>query len=174
MNPFISLIKTRRSIRRYTDRQVSDEQLAQILEAGTYAPTSRGMQRPFIVAIQNEEWRNRLSRMNSAFATHKDTDQFYNAPTQIYVFAPADYEMHVQDCSCILQNMMLAAHALSLGSCWINRCIQMFATPEGREEMRLMQLPEGLVGVGALAVGHAVAIPTSTKPRKADYTRIFK
>lgn len=86
----------------------------------------------------------------------------------------ASNENGLQDGSCVLQNMMLAAHALGLGSCWINREIQMFSMPEGKQLMQKMGLPEGLAGVGAISLGYEAAEPAAPKPRKADYIKIIK
>lgn len=70
--------------------------------------------------------------------------------------------------------MMLAAHALGLGSCWINREIEMFATEEGKQIMQEMGLPAGLGGVGAIALGYPAATPSAPKPRKEGYARVIK
>lgn len=64
--------------------------------------------------------------------------------------------------------MMLAAHAVGVATCWINREIEMFATEEGKTIMKEMGLPDGLGGIGALAVGYADAEPAEPKPRKED------
>ena len=70
--------------------------------------------------------------------------------------------------------MMLAAHAIGLGSCWINREREMFATDEGKELMKQFGLPEGLIGVGALALGYPAGEPRVPKPRKENYFRIIR
>ena len=100
---------------------------------------------------------------------------YYDAPTVVLVFAPADSRNAVQDASCVLENMMLAAHALGLGSCWINREIEMFRTSEGHDLMvRELGLPEGLTGVGAISLGYPDGAPSPCKPRKEGYARIVR
>ena len=69
---------------------------------------------------------------------------------------------------------MLAAHAQGLGSCWIHREREMFATEEGKDLMDQWGLPEGLVGIGALSVGYPAGEPSPAKPRKEGYTRVIK
>lgn len=170
---FLDLIKTRRSCRRYKSEQISDHDLQAVLEAGTYAPTSKGQQSPFIVAVQDAKQLAQLSRMN-ATVMGTDTNPYYDAPTYIFVFVPEDGRNPIQDGSCVMQNMMLAAHALGLATCWINRECEMFATDEGRALMRQWGLPDGLMGIAALAIGYAAAAPAAPKPRKADYYRIIK
>lgn len=170
---FIDIIKTRRSCRRYKPDQIDDRTLQAVLEAGTYAPTSKGQQSPFIVAVQDPALLKRLARMN-ADVMGTDSNPYYDAPTYIFVFAPADGRNPVQDGSCVMQNLMLAAHALGLATCWINREREMFATDEGQALMRQWGLPDGLMGIAAVAIGYADGAPDTPKPRKDGYYRIVK
>ena len=170
---FLEIIRTRRSYRSYKAEQITDEQLNAVLEAGTYAPTSRGLQSPFIVAIQNDALKVRLAKMNAEIMG-VTTNPYYDAPTYVLVFVPADAPNGVQDASLVLENMMLAAHAQGLGSCWIHREREMFATEEGKELMREWGLPDGLVGIGALALGYPDGEPSPAKPRKEGYIRVIK
>ena len=170
---FLELIQTRRSCRKYQAQQITDEELKAVLEAGTYAPTSRGLQAPYIVAIQNEELRKKLGEMNAQIMG-VTFNPYYDAPTYVLVFAPADAHNPIQDGSCILENMMLAAHAIGLGSCWIHREREMFGTEEGKLLMKEWGLPDGLMGIGALALGYPAEVPAQAKPRKENYYRIIK
>ena len=170
---FLEIIRTRRSYRSYQPEQITDEQLNAVLEAGTYAPTSRGLQSPFIVAIQNEELKARLAKMNAEIMG-VTTNPYYDAPTYVLVFVPSDAPNGIQDASLVMENMMLAAHAQGLGSCWIHREREMFATEEGKELMQQWGLPEGLVGIAALALGYPNGEPSSAKPRKEGYTRVIR
>ena len=170
---FLEIIRTRRSCRSYKAEQITDEQLNAVLEAGTYAPTSRGLQSPFIVAIQNDDLKARLAKMNAEIMG-VTTNPYYDAPTYVLVFVPAEAPNGIQDASLVLENMMLAAHAQGLGSCWIHREREMFATEEGQELMKQWGLPEGLVGIGALAPGYPDGEPAPAKPRKEGYTRVIR
>ena len=172
-NNFLEIIRTRRSYRSYKPEQITDEQLNAVLEAGTYAPTSRGLQSPFIVAIQNDELKARLAQMNAEIMG-VTTNPYYDAPTYVLVFVPADAPNGIQDASLVLENMMLAAHAQGLGSCWIHREREMFATAEGQAMMKQWGLPEGLVGIGALALGYPDGEPSPAKPRKEGYARVIR
>ena len=169
----LEIIRTRRSYRSYQPEQITDEQLNAVLEAGTYAPTSRGLQSPFIVAIQNEDLKARLAKMNAEIMG-VTTNPYYDAPTYVLVFVPSDAPNGIQDASLVMENMMLAAHAQGLGSCWIHREREMFATEEGKELIQQWGLPEGLVGIGALALGYPNGEPSPAKPRKEGYTRIIR
>ena len=170
---FLDIIRTRRSCRSYKQQQITDEQLNVVLEAGTYAPTSRGLQSPFIVAIQNKDLLKQLAEMN-AEVMGTTTNPYYDAPTYILVFVPDGFANGVYDAALVLENMMLAAHAQGLGSCWIHREREMFATEEGKELMKQWGLPDGLVGIGALALGYPNGEPAPAKPRKEGYTRVIR
>ena len=170
---FLDIIRTRRSCRSYKQQQITDEQLNAVLEAGTYAPTSRGLQSPFIVAIQNKDLLKQLAEMN-AEVMGATTNPYYDAPTYILVFVPDGFANGVYDAALVLENMMLAAHAQGLGSCWIHREREMFATEEGKELMKQWGLPDGLVGIGALALGYPEGEPAPAKPRKEGYTRVIR
>ena len=174
-NEILRALRERRSCRSYKPEQIKDEELRAVLEAGTWAPTGMGRQDPWIVAVQNPELLKKISKMNAAFLG-VDTDPFYGAPTYVLVFGsdPAVWANSVPDGSLVLGNMMNAAHAIGLGSCWINREREMFATAEGKALMQEFGLPEGLIGIGALALGYPAAPPRDPKPRKENYYRIVK
>ena len=174
-NEVLRALRERRSCRSYKPEQIKDDELQAVLEAGTWAPTAMGLQDPWIVAVQNPALLEKVSRMNRE-VWGRDIDPFYGAPTYVLVFAsdPEKWKNGVPDGSLVLGNMMLAAHAVGLGSCWINREREMFATPEGRALMAELGLPEGLIGVGALALGYPAAPPRDPKPRKENYYRVVK
>lgn len=172
-NEVLKAIKERRSIRRFKADQITDEELKTVLEAGTWAATGHGTQEPFIIAVQNPEICAQLRKMNAEIMG-VESDPYYGAPTIVIVLAPESNVNGVKDGSLILGNMMLAAHSIGLASCWINREDGMFASEEGKKLMKDWNLPEGLMGVGALALGYASAHPHTAKPRKEDYYRIIK
>ena len=172
-NKFLEIIKTRRSCRHYKDEQVSDAELNAVLEAGTYAPTGHGSQDPVIVAVQNSELKARLAKLNARIMG-VDSNPYYDAPTYVLVFASKDNANAFQDGSCVLENMMLAAHALGMGTCWINREYQMFQTDEGRQLMRELGVDDSRIGIGALSLGYPSHPARPAKPRKADWIIIKK
>ena len=174
-NHITEALKTRRSIRRYKPEQITDDELVTVLEAGTWAPTGMGYQDPWIVAVQNPVLKEKISRMNREILGSQ-LDPFYGAPTYVLVFGsdPGKWANSTCDGSLVLGNMMIAAHSIGLGSCWINREREMFSTPEGKELMKELGLPDGLVGIGALALGYPASAPKPPKPRKENYFRIVK
>lgn len=168
MNETLEILKNRRSIRAYRDEQLSEEVLEQILEAGTYAPTGMGMQSPVMVAIQDADIIRKLSRMN-ADVMGVQSDPFYGAPTVVVVLADKTRGTYVEDGSLVMGNLMNAAAALGVGSCWIHRAREVFDTDEGKALLRGWGLdPEKYAGVGNCILGYA-AQPGTAKPRKADY-----
>lgn len=172
-NQFLEIIKTRRSCRHYKAEQITDEELSAVLEAGTYAPTGHGKQDPVIVAVQNDAIKVRLEKLNAAIMG-VDSNPYYDAPTYLLVFASKDNANAFQDGSCVLENMMLAAHAIGLGTCWINREYQMFQTEEGQLIMKELGLDKNLIGIGALSLGYPSREPRPAAPRKEGWTKIVK
>ncbi len=161
---------TRRSVRKYTDRQVEDEKLDKVLTAGLYAPTGMNNQAPVLVAVRDKETRDRLSRMNAA-VMGASGDPFYGAPCVIVVLSDPERMTWVEDGSLVLGNLMNAAHSLGLGSCWIHRAKECFDTPEGKALLRAWGVPENYRGVGNCILGYAAEEPEA-KPRKSG--RIIK
>lgn len=170
MNEAMHNLLTRRSVRKFTAEQVPDDLLDSILEAGLYAPTGMNTQNIYMVAVRDKETRDQLSRLNAA-VMGRDGDPFYGAPCVIVVLGDASGYPVVENGSLVLGNLMNAAHALGLGSCWIHRARQTFEMPEGRELLRKWGLPETLVGIGNCILGYAEEVPEA-KPRKAG--RIVK
>lgn len=161
---------TRRSVRKYTDRQVEDEKLDKVLTAGLYAPTGMNNQAPILVAVRDKATRDKLSRMNAA-VMGASGDPFYGAPCVIVVLSDPERMTWVEDGSLVLGNLMNAAHSLGLGSCWIHRAKECFDTPEGKALLRAWGVPESYRGVGNCILGYAAEEPEA-KPRKSG--RIIK
>lgn len=160
-------LKTRRAVRSYNDKPVTREELEAVLEAGTYAPTAMGEQRVCIVAVTNRADRDAASRINAGIMG-VDFDPFYGAPVVLVVFADASWPMTVKDGSLVMGNLLNAAHAVGLGSCWIDRAEPVFETEEGRALKAKWGVPEGYVGVGHCILGHTDDTP-APKPRKEGY-----
>ncbi len=153
----------RRSIRKYKDTQVPDDLLDQVLEAGLYAPTGMNRQNVIMVAVRDKETRDQLMRMNAAVMGSQN-DPFYGAPCVIVVLGDAENYPVVENGSLVLGNLMNAAHAAGLGSCWIHRAWQMFETEEGKALLRQWGLKDTLVGVGNCILGYPDEEPAA-RPR---------
>ena len=142
----------RRSVRKYKPEQVSDELLDAVLKAGLYAPTAKNNQKPVMVAVRDKETRDQLSRMNAAVMGSAG-DPFYGAPAVLIVLADRTVPTYLYDGSLVMGNLMNAAHALGIGSCWIHRCKEMFAMEEGKMLLKEWGIEENLRGVCSIAIG---------------------
>ena len=160
----------RRSVRKYTERQVPEELLDQVLEAGIYAASGMNSQVSILVAVTDRETRDQLSRMNAA-VMGTETDPFYGAPCVVVVLADPERYTWVEDASLVMGNLMNAAHAVGLGSCWIHRARQMFDSDEGKALLKKWGLPETLRGVGNCILGYPQELP---EPRERKAGRIVK
>ena len=171
MNPVIESLVTRTSCRSYTDQMPSREDLETICRAGTHAPTGKNTQCPIIVAVTNKAIRDRMSRMN-AQVMGVDSDPFYGAPVVLVVLADkATGLTPVEDGSLVMGNMMNAAHALGLGSCWINRAREVFATDEGKALLKEMGIEGDYLGIGNCIVGYRATPATPPRPRKEGWVK---
>lgn len=165
---FLEIIKTRRSIRNYKAEMIPNDLLEAVVEAGTFAPTAMGKQSPTIIAVTDPIYREKLSKMNAA-VMGSEQDPYYGAPVIILVLGDSSMPTFVEDGSCVLENMMLAAHALGLGSVWVNRERQMFDSEEGKNLLKEWNLPITLRGVGAIALGYPAKEAPVAAPRKENY-----
>lgn len=165
---FLTLIRTRRSVRAYKPDPVPADLLDAVLEAGTWAPTGGGRQSPTIVAVTDSAARRQIAALN-ARVMGSDTDPYYGAPAVVLVLADGASRTFVEDGSCVLENIMLAAHALGLGTVWVHREREIFDSEEGKALLRTWHLPETLRGVGAVALGYPAVEPGEPAPRKAGY-----
>ena len=171
-NEALEVLMTRRSVRKFKPEQITDAELLTVLDAGTYAPTGRNRQTPWIIAVQNKEERDAVSKLNASIMG-ADTDPYYGAPTVILVVAPDDGFGELNGAA-VLTNMVNAAFAMGLGSCWIHRPKQMFETEEGKAMLAKWGIPEGVMGIGSIALGYADVENPAAPPRKENYYRIIK
>ena len=167
-NKALEVMTTRRAIRSYQDRVPEKELIEKILEAGTYAPTGMGRQSPIIVAVTNKEIRDRLSRLNAG-VMGADSDPFYGAPVVLVVLADKQCPTYLYDGSLVMGNLLNAAHAVGLGSCWIHRAKEVFDSPEGKALLREWGIEGEYEGIGNCIVGYSAQEAPQPKPRKADY-----
>ena len=166
MNEAYRNLLERRSIRKYDSRPVPDELLDAVLAAGIHAPSGMNTQGVRLVAVRDPETIALLSRLNAA-VMNATNDPFYGAPCVVVVLAdPEIYGGWVEDGTLAMGNLMNAAHALGLGSCWIHRARQVFDAPEGKALLKQWGLPEHLRGVGNCILGFPACDHPSPAPRK--------
>ena len=168
MNEVIENLETRRSVRNYKPDMVPREVLDQIIEAGTYAPTGMGRQSPIIVAVTNRELRDKLSGWNAKIMG-ADSDPFYGAPVVLIVLADKSAPTYLYDGSLVMGNLMNAAHALGVSSCWIHRAKEEFESPEGKALLKELGIEGDYEGIGHCILGYAADGEPEAKPRKEHY-----
>ncbi len=170
MNETLKTLETRRSVRGFDpERMPSDELINEIVKAGEYAPTGMGMQSPRIIVVTNKTVRDRLSKLN-AEVMGTTSDPFYGAPVILIVVADKTRPTYLYDGSLVMGNLMNAAHAVGLGSCWIHRAKEIFSSAEGKAMLKQWGIEGDYEGIGHVALGYALKEPAEAKPRKEDYT----
>ena len=156
INAVMENILTRRTIRRFRSEQIREEELQTVLEAGMYAPSAGGRQGVLFVVSQNRETNEKLGRIkknNTNVKMSTDTvyiskeqpsiaddpaivSAFYDAPTVITLFVPKDFLYGPYDASAAAENMLLAAHSIGLGGCYIGSAWDSFRDAFGQETLK--------------------------------------
>jgi nitroreductase len=191
MNIF-ELIKYRRSIRKYQDRQISRENLEKIIEVGTFAPNAGGGQRSMIVAVHDKELTRKLGYMNmskfdrsSLIGSYVSKEQpsviddasmrdgFYGAPTVVAIFGQDRFFFREADAYCCAENMLLQATELGIASCIISRGPETFDNEEGRELLKEWEVPDNYSAICFVILGYIDGEQPKTKPRKPGRVKII-
>jgi len=171
-NIILEAMKNRRSIRKFKSELPPEDLIRQVMEAGSYAASSMGRQSAVIVEVKDPAVRDRLSEVNCAIGGWDASfDPFYGAPVCLIVLAPKAEANRVYDGSLAMGNLMLAAYAVGLASCWIHRAKETFEKPEWQEFLRQRGLKDGYEGIGICILGFAEGDHPSIPPRKPN--RIF-
>lgn len=167
MNEIIQAMKQRRSVRKFKPDMPAREALEQIIEAGLYAASAMGKQGVITVAVTKKEVRDRLSAANCKIGGWEEGfDPFYGAPAVFVVLADKNWPTHVYDGSLVMGNMMLAAHALGLGSIWIHRAKEEFEGEEWRKFLADLGVEGEWEGIGHCAVGYIDGEPPAAAKRR--------
>ncbi len=183
MKNIIDLIKSRRSIRSYKSKPVPREIVDTVIEAGTEAPSAMNSQPWRFVVVEDRDAKKKLlgaALPNAKKITEplKDVDPeryemikkryaeladpvYYSAPTIVFVIGSGRYAAH--SCPLACENMMLAAHSLGVGSCWVGFGAMVLEDPEVR---RLLELKEGEAIFGPILLGYPQTIPA--RPQKKE------
>lgn len=175
MSEVLEKMKTRRSIRKFKPDMMSEKILNQIIEAGTYAATGMNKQSPIIIAVTNKEMRDKLSKMNQEIGGWEaGFDPFYGAPVVLIVLADKSCRTGVYDGSLVMGNLMLAAHELGIGSCWIHRAKEEFETEEGKEILRSLGISGEYEGIGHCILGYVEGDYPEASKRKDNWVYYIK
>ena len=189
----LELMKYRRSIRKYQERQIARGDLETIIEAGLYAPNAGGGQRAFICALHNRELCERVGRMNLAkfdrsrlAGSYVSSEQpsaiddpsiksgFYGAPTVCAVFGPKNFLYSSADAFCCAENMVLAATALGISSCIVARGEETFDSDPGAALLREWGIPDHYIARCFVLLGYCRGDYPAVKPRRQNRSVIIE
>lgn len=183
MNKTLEIIRSRRSVRKYQEKQIKDEELDRILESAIYAPTGHNDQPWHFTIIQNKDLINQIndgakevmSRMDiewiASMGSAENLHIFHNAPTVIIVSARKDAVTPMADCSAAIQNMLLAAESMDIGSCWIGFAKFHFLN---QENMKKFDIPEGNEVHFGVSLGYKVRKNPEALERNKDVFTYFR
>lgn len=166
MSEVLEKMQTRRSIRRYKSDMVPKDVIEKIVEAGTFAASGMNLQTPVIVAVTNKEIRDKMAKAN-AQVMGSENDPFYGAPVVLVVLAEKK-GTYVYDGSLVMGNLMLAAHELGIGSCWIHRAKEVFEQEEWKQWLKSLGLNGDYEGIGNCVLGYVDGEYPGILPRKEE------
>lgn len=185
-NATIETILNRRSVRVYSDKQISQDDLDLILKSGSYAPSGCGAQPWHFTVIQNKEIINTLSKeakkvlkqsgneMFKNVSRNEEFNLFYNAPTVIVVSGEKSAPVPQVDCSAATQNMLLAAESIGVGSCWVGFVTFLFISERAQEFRDLLQIPDGYEPYYAITLGYKKLPNQKPQPRRGNIVNYIK
>ena len=166
MSEVLEKMQTRRSIRRYKTDMVPKDVIEKIVVAGTFAASGMNLQTPVIVAVTNKEIRDKMAKAN-AQVMGSENDPFYGAPVVLVVLAEKK-GTYVYDGSLVMGNLMLAAHELGIGSCWIHRAKEVFEQEEWKQWLKSLGLNGDYEGIGNCVLGYVDGEYPGILPRKEE------
>jgi len=169
MQEVLEQIKSRRSVSKYKQDMIPQEILDQIIEAGRYAASGMGYQNTIIIQVTNKEMRDKIAELNREIGGWKEGfDPFYGAPAILIVLAKKDWVTGVNDGSLVMGNLMLAAHELGIGSCWVHRAKEELETDWGKNLLKSLGIEEEYEGIANCILGYAEGELPTAAPRKED------
>ena len=189
----LNLMKERRSVRKYQDKQIDRDALEKIIEAGLYAPNAGGGQRSRIVAVHNKELVEKIGRLNLArFDRSKlaggyvsseqpsiidDTtikNGFYGAPAVCVIFGPKNFLYSIPDAFCCAENMALEAANLGIASCITARGEETFDNEAGMALLKEWEIPDTDTARCFVILGYCDGDYPKIKPRKENRFMIIE
>lgn len=167
-NEVMKAMLTRRSVRKYKPDAVPKELIEEIIKAGSFAASGMNKQPAIVIAVTDKTMRDRLSAMNAKIMGVTN-DPFYGAPVVLIVLADKSSGTYLYDGSLVMGNLMLAAHALGIGSCWIHRAKEEFESEEGKEILKSLGIEGDYEGIGHCILGYVDGEEPPSHPRKENF-----
>ncbi|MDO4203053.1 MAG: nitroreductase [Selenomonadaceae bacterium] len=172
-NETVKVLIERRSVKKYKSEQIKDEELETIIEAARYTASGHNYQPVKVVVVQDKATRDLLSQMNAKILG-ASIDPFYNAPTVIVVIADKSSPTYVEDGALVLGNLMNAAKAIGVDSCWINRAKETFETEEGKALLKKWGIEGDYAGIGNCILGYRDGEYPKAPARRGEYAVYVK
>lgn len=147
------MIINRRSVRKFTEERISDEEIKKIVDAGLSAPSARNRQEIEIVVIRNDETIAKALKAVGSAMGNEGYNGYYNSNNIIIIASPKEYETSDADAACVAQNMMLMASALNIGSVWVNQMVSFKDNENILEFSKEIGLKENYRVYATLALG---------------------
>ncbi len=186
MNETLTIIRRRRSIRKYKQEQIAEAELQAILDAAIYAPNARNQQKWHFTVVQNQATLERLGKLmkesmiNSGIpfmaerANEPDFDAFNHAPTVIVISADENARFVQIDCGAAAQNIALAAESLNIGSCLMTTPDLLFISEKGNELKKELGFPDGYAHVCTIPLGYKEGTQPSAPSRNSEVINYIK
>ena len=172
MNQTMTDMMERRSVRKFKPDPIDKELIEQIVNAGLYAANGRGKQATRIIAVTNKELRDELAKDNQVIGGWKDGfDPFYGAPVVLIVLGDKESATRVYDGSLVMGNLMLAAHTLGIGSCWVHRAKEAFEMDKYKALLAKLGIEGKFEGIGHCILGYPDGEAPQAAPRAEN--RVF-
>jgi nitroreductase len=186
MNETIRNILERRSIRKHLQKQVDEDVLNEILNAGLYAPSAGSRQSSIIVVCQDNDINVNLGKINQiAFKGNRKegnvskeqpsiaddpsiANGFYDAPTVLTIFSPKNFNFPMADACVMAQNIMIAAKSLGIGSCMIGRAVETFESEYGQQLKKEWNIDENYEAMIHVILGYGVDTNNPTPKARKD------
>ena len=170
MNETLKVLESRRSCRSFKPDMIKEEELKEILKAGTFAATGMGKQSPLIIAVTDKAMRDEISEANRKIGgLDEGFDPFYGAPVILIVLADKNVPTHVYDGSLVMGNLMNAAESLGVASIWIHRAKEEFDSDFGKAILAKLGIDGDYEGIGHCALGYAKEPAKAPAARKDNY-----
>ncbi len=186
MNETLNSIRNRRSVRNYLSKQIRDEELDLIIDAGLYAPSAHNQQSWHFTVVQdrqivddlNKDAKEAMLKLQDEslmkYAADKDFNIFYNAPSIIVISGEKSSMLPNIDCAAATENMLIAAESMNIGTCWIGLVSYLFKSPEVEKYIKLLQIPQGYEPYYAITLGYKAQPSSEAPPRRGKLVNIIR
>jgi nitroreductase len=185
MNETLRNIQKRRSCRVFSEKQITEDELKAILQAGLYAPSAHNEQSWYFTVIQRQEV---LDRLNDDFKEAvKDAEDeslkqaakeiphiFYNAPTVIIISGDQKAMIPQVDCAAATENMLIAAESLNIGSCWIGLAYWVLNSNKAEDYKKELCIPDNFKPYQAISLGYKLTETVQIPERTLEKVNFIK